>query len=116
MSNQRAGHAQRMPMNWIRSCAIKNGVQDPASIHLDPRQSANTQTGRVAVSVVVPAQDLQTQPLTVHRASDIALSNAMALESYSKKALLFRHPLGKSLSFECCRVHAQTKTITGLLI
>ena len=58
----------------------------------------------MVVLVVVPARCLQTQPSSVWRASDIALSKAVAQESHSRKVLFFRHSLRRSLSFECCRV------------
>jgi hypothetical protein len=90
------------------------GAQDPASAHLDPRQSANTQISLVVVSVAaVPARSLQTQPLPVRRASDIVLSKAVAQEWYSRKALCFRHPIRKSLSFECCRVSTGSPLMSG---
>jgi len=47
----------------------------------------------VVSAVAVPVRSLQTQPSPVRRASDIALSNSVARESHSKKALCFRHPL-----------------------
>ena len=83
----------------------QNAVQDPASAHPYPRQSANIQTGPVVVLVVVvPARCLQTQPSTVRRASDTALSKAVTQDAHSRKILCFRHSLNRSLSFECCRV------------
>lgn len=82
----------------------QNAVQDPASAHLDPRQSANIPIVLVLVSVGVPAPCPQMRPSSVRRASDIALSRAAAQESHSRKALCFRHPLRRSLSFKCCHV------------
>lgn len=96
----------------MRPCLIRpyqahsaqNAVQDPASAHLDPRQSANIPIVLVLVSVAVPAPCPQMRPSSVRRASDIDLSRAAAHESHSRKALCFRHPLRRSLSFKCCHV------------
>lgn len=84
--------------------SAQNAVQDPASAHLDPRQSANIPIVLVLVSVVVPAPCPQMRPSSVRRASDIALSRGAAQESHSRKALCFRHPLRRSLPFKCCHV------------
>lgn len=84
-------------------CA-ENGIQDPGPAHPDPRRSANIPIVLVVVSVVVPGRGLQTQPSSVRRASDIALSSSVARESHPRKAFCCRHPTGRSLSFACCRV------------
>lgn len=82
----------------------ENGMRDPGPAHPDPRRSANIPIAPVAVSVVVPARGLQTQPSSVRQASDIALSNCVARKPHPRKAFCCRHPPGKPLSFACCRV------------